>query len=389
MLANKIRRLFITLCFIAQVFLLTGCWDRVEFNSLAIVTAIGIDLAENDQIELSVQIYIPQTSGGGGGNSESAGGTKNQSLVVYSKAKTLNEALDKQRNYISRKLFIGHNEIIIFGKKMAEKSLLEPLEYLFRQPSARERAHVFISNNTAKELLEWTPIFERSGAEHLKNLTLTEKGLQIDLLHLIDSLEDEAKSATLPWIQFQDIDNQKSDTPIINGYGVIKSGKMVGQLEQIDAQGVMWFNDNINKASITTKDKLVSAQLIRGSSNLKPYYDNGQWRITLQVDSQWSVYENNSTLDLSSPSDLKHFEALIESELKGQLISTLTKLQKDLHTDTLGFANAFHRKYPKEWASAKKEWEDIFPKVEVQMELKTSIVQTGASSGDSIEKSMK
>lgn len=49
--------------------LLTGCWDRTEINDLAFVLAGGFDLAENGQLEATLQIALPTevptaTSGG-------------------------------------------------------------------------------------------------------------------------------------------------------------------------------------------------------------------------------------------------------------------------------------------------------------------------------------
>ncbi|MBR8644529.1 hypothetical protein KEH51_07950 [[Brevibacterium] frigoritolerans] len=59
---------------------LSGCWDRIEITDLAIVTAAAIDKKDNDQIELSVQVFIPSsiTSGGGqGGGSQGEWGYDN------------------------------------------------------------------------------------------------------------------------------------------------------------------------------------------------------------------------------------------------------------------------------------------------------------------------
>lgn len=56
---------------------LSGCWDRTEITDLAIVTAASIDKKDNNQIELSVQVFIPSSisSGGGGqGGGASQGG---------------------------------------------------------------------------------------------------------------------------------------------------------------------------------------------------------------------------------------------------------------------------------------------------------------------------
>ena len=54
--------------------LLSGCWDRVEINDLAIVTAAAIDATDDNQIELSLQVFIPKALGSGGGQGGGGGG---------------------------------------------------------------------------------------------------------------------------------------------------------------------------------------------------------------------------------------------------------------------------------------------------------------------------
>ena len=49
---------FSYLLLLCQSPLLSGCWDRVEVNDLAIVTAAVIDKKDDNQIELSNQILV-------------------------------------------------------------------------------------------------------------------------------------------------------------------------------------------------------------------------------------------------------------------------------------------------------------------------------------------
>ena len=47
------KRILLLLATLVSVPLLSGCWDRVEVNDLAIVTAAAIDKKDDNQIELS------------------------------------------------------------------------------------------------------------------------------------------------------------------------------------------------------------------------------------------------------------------------------------------------------------------------------------------------
>ena len=65
------------------VILLTGCWNRVEINDIAIVTAIGLDLIEGDKIRLSLQVALPSKLGPAVG-----GASSGKSTIVISETGT-------------------------------------------------------------------------------------------------------------------------------------------------------------------------------------------------------------------------------------------------------------------------------------------------------------
>ncbi|MFK4998590.1 hypothetical protein ACI2OX_18610 [Bacillus sp. N9] len=75
-----------TVLFSISLLLLTGCWDRMETNDLAIVTAAGIDKADDGQIELSIQIFIPRATGSGSEGAGSNSGGK-ETMVMSHKGK--------------------------------------------------------------------------------------------------------------------------------------------------------------------------------------------------------------------------------------------------------------------------------------------------------------
>jgi spore germination protein KC len=64
------------------------------------------------------------------------------------------------------------------------------------------------------------------------------------------------------------------------------------------------------------------------------------------------------------------------SDLKKRVHIALTQAQK-MNADIFGFADAFYRKYPKEWNRAKDRWDEIFPKVKVQVDRKAKITRPG------------
>lgn len=139
---------------------LSGCWDRTEVNDLAIITAAGLDLTDDHQLELSVKIYLtspsaPQQSSGG--ISDTSGGGAGQSVVRSAVGLTMADAESKLQQVLPREVFWGQGEVFIFGERLAKEGIDEPLEFLIRSPAPRERANVFVSKGSAKDVLQLDP----------------------------------------------------------------------------------------------------------------------------------------------------------------------------------------------------------------------------------------
>ncbi len=82
------KPLILLLALIISLFL-TGCWSRVELNDVAIVTATALDRAENNKLQVSLQILkVKMTKG----ISEKGGGGENATLIVSEKGETIMEA---------------------------------------------------------------------------------------------------------------------------------------------------------------------------------------------------------------------------------------------------------------------------------------------------------
>ena len=114
----------------------------MEINDLAIVTGAAIDQKENDQIELSIQVFVPKALSSGGGQGGGGGGSK----ITYTASQTgknIADALSKIQGKFPREIFWGQCKVFIFGEELAKKR--DPkADGLFTSSSrTRGRAYVF------------------------------------------------------------------------------------------------------------------------------------------------------------------------------------------------------------------------------------------------------
>ncbi|CAG7645760.1 Ger(x)C family spore germination protein [Paenibacillus allorhizosphaerae] len=372
-----------------SVLLLTGCWDRTEVNDLAIIMAAGLDKKTEKTVELSVQVFVPKSSKTGGeelASASSAGGT-GQTLVRAAEGYTLADAISKLQEKLPRIIFWGHAEIFIFGEQIAKEGLSEHIDFLARAPGPRERANLFISKGTAKNILRLLPPLERSSAEVLRELAKAQTGLSVTIKDYAQMMIGGSDASVLPWI---DIVPPEPEAPplqsigFINGSAILKQNRMVGWIDDRLTRGLLWLRNEVKTATVTIEPKeaegRVSLSLLRARTELVPRIENGVWSMTVKIYTEDDIIQNTTILDLSDPKLSHSMERQLAEAIEARIRAVLVKPQKQWNADIFDFAEAFRRAYPKEWKRAKTQWDDIFPHVTVHIESKVKILRTGLSS---------
>ena len=121
----------------------------MEVNDLAIVTAAAIDKKDDNQIELSIQIFIPKTLSSGGGEAGRSGGGK-MTVIASQTGKNIAEALSKLQGKMPRKIFGEQYSVFIFSEKIAKQGIQEHMDFLLRHPEPRGRAYLYVSEGEGK-----------------------------------------------------------------------------------------------------------------------------------------------------------------------------------------------------------------------------------------------
>ena len=116
----KILKILIVLVF--SIFM-TGCWQYIELNDIAIVTAVGID-KEGKEYHLSVQIVNAKKQ------TKDYSAAEESLVTVYdAKGKTLGEALNKISLESPFELYFGHIDMVVIGEATARLGIREYIDF--------------------------------------------------------------------------------------------------------------------------------------------------------------------------------------------------------------------------------------------------------------------
>jgi spore germination protein KC len=360
--------------------LLSGCWDRIEVNDLAIVTAAAIDLTEDNQLKVSVQVFIPRILGKGG----ELGGGVDSTFVRDGIGSNLANAVSMLQMKFPRRIFWGQCKTFIFGRALAEKGIQESYDFLSRHPQPRDRAYIYISKGEAHDVLRLLPPLERFSGEVLKELSTFQTGQRITLNDLGIAMKNESQAVSLPLVEILPAEKGKKETetiPYLDGLAVLKKDRLIGTLDERKTRGVLWIRNEMKQYTISFKPEEEEGEIsltpVKGSVKLTPEVKKGQWIMFVKVKTEGDVVQNETNLNLANPKIIEKIEKDYQKNIKERIELSITNLQEELNADVVDFATEFHRKYPKEWKKAKDQWDEVFPEVKVVVQVEAYIRRPG------------
>lgn len=379
------KRLLHILPLCGSLLLMSGCWDRVELNDLAIITVAAIDKKDDNQIELSVQVFIPKalsTGGGQGGGGSSGGGMV--TLVRSQEGSSMADALSKLQSRIPRKIFWGQCRVFVFGEQLAKGGIQEEMDFLLRHPEPRERAYMYVSKGKAKKILDLLPPLERHSGEVLRELSDLRIGMQVTMQDLDEMLTSTAQAAALPFVDTLSPGKGQKELeaiPYIVGTAVFNKDKMIGKMTERETRGVLWLRDEMEAYTVSVKPEGVKGEIslnpVSAHIKMVPRIQNEKWKMLVKVDTEGAVVQNGTNLNLSNPQLIKDVEKAYEKVIEKRIKLALQKVQHEMKADIVGFAEEFYRKYPKQWKQVENHWDEKFPEVEVNIDVEAHIRRQG------------
>lgn len=367
--------------------LLAGCWDRNEVNEMAIVIGTAIDYKDEETVELSVQLVIPKSMAMGSqsmGSDQGSPGMKS-TLVESASGYTIYDAVAKIQERIPRRLFWGHNRILVISEEVAKDPFSHHVDFFLRHPQPRLRTKLFISEGQAKDMLAVMTPLENSSSKAAQELSRLGFGLRVTIMDFLQMINSDANSAAVPLLKVvppdPEIGEELSEHLQISGAAVVKNGRMVGRIDDETVRGLMWILDQIDTAEISFEpDKAkgsMSVQIIRSKTRLVPKIENGKWRVIVSVDTYDDIVENQTNLDLDDPRVIDELEKNLEKVIADRIQRAIQQVQKEMKADCFGFANVFHRHFPEQWRQVKDRWETMFPDVEIELAISAKIKRYG------------
>lgn len=355
-----------------NIFLLTGCWDYKEVESLSIVAGIAVDKGGKSKYHFTFD--LAETSGSGKD-------TKVMTKLVDMDANSFFEATQLTSKKISKTLNWSNAQIIIISQDLAKEGILKVLDFVFRNEETRLTLEVLISGEkTAGEILELSSIANDVHSFAIdKQLENNQQSLSnvpyILLYEIMSTLQSKGTSLALPVIKKQK--NSKEETSLIEGAAIFNKNMLIGFLEEKDSANVQYVTDKIESAVIESEELGLTFEVYKNKTEVTPTYKGGKLSIEIKTNTEMAINEDESTMDYSTDEKQKEVINQLEQSLEKRISETIKKVQTDYGTDIFGFGDLFSKKYPKQMKALEDNWSESFKQIEVKVTSKIKIRNSG------------
>lgn len=395
---NKFKNISVLVIIILITFLLSGCWDRRDFEKFILIKGVAVDKAkEDDRVKYTVQIVVPSLGGGG---------TKQGDISTYTTSATGYSLYDANRNLVKevgKKPFYGHSEVIIISEEIAKEGIGRYLDYFIRDPEIRGRSSLVISKGEAEEVLKTKHRVENVSATGIKTMvdgvSISGAIITVDLIHFLRQLFNDTTCAVATAIEVRKEESSSSN----QGYGEEKQGeeadnkklyaeggfffkkdKAVGLFTRKEARGLNWIihpeeirGPILVKPTGESKERKIAIEILRVDNKLKPEYKDGKFRMGIFVETEGLIIEDMSRhYNITEVANIKQLNRRYATVVNNEIINTLKKTQP-VGADVFGFGEAFYRKFPKEFLKIKKDWPEYYKNLPVDIDIRAAIRREG------------
>lgn len=403
---KSILLLFLTLVSFSSM---TGCIDTIQLNERAIVQAVGIDW-ENDAYLLTLQIFSPVTGGGTGIDA-----TAENAKVIQAEGKTISEAVQNANLVQGKRLFVGHNRIIIIGSALARQGLEQILSYFSSNPWSRQNVYLAMAEEKAGDILSAKINQGILPAETLEKIMVNseENGLikSVQMVDFLKALDNQYESSFMPVIRLNP-KGEKGDAVATAGGGggggggegggsggsgdeiepvssvelcgtaLFSQAKSVAVLGRDASRGILWLRNEIQKTDIDVESQKYAAATLRvyeSKSTLIPHLvQEDALHFRLEIEAKCIVGESklreNTKFSLEDINELqKAGEAVIAEESRQAFQTAMVTYGADI----FNFGDLVWKNNIQLWKALHDNWPEVSKNMTLDVEVHLNIDRVG------------
>ena len=344
----------------------TGCYDAKGIEELAYVVAIGLDISENDELELTFQFASPGLKGSSKGESAGASSQSKETTNTTVKCSSINSGISLINNHISKKANLSHCQVILISEKLAYNGISKYLDTFLDNIELRSNCNMIITKCRAKDYIaNVNPALESLTARYyessLKASNYTSYIVYVTLSEFYSRMKDTYSQA---YALLGDVtpsstnnssvkinanyiagENPIEDTDLIDNLGiaVFHGDKFVGELTGLDTICHSIVNNDLKECRLSIPSPFKSGNYLDLllTSEKSPKISVSLINSSPLINVETSLVAYGLSLDentsYSSEEALSLIQKYAEKYISNQISTYLYKTAKEYNSDICGF----------------------------------------------------
>lgn len=359
-----------------NLFLLTGCWNKIEIDEQLNVAGVAIDVGENGKsFHISAEAVTTKTQ------EKSAIDTK----VIEADGNTIFEAFRGMVDIASKKLYFGNCKVVIVSEALARKGISQLIDIVTRNHETRSNMDIVISEGcSAKDVLLTEAVASPIVSYEIHELLrATEKNAGKAALsesyQVSNSIQTAGVSTVIPVLQLCKVEDSK--TFKFSGVGVFNKDKLVGFLTPHETKILSFINNKIKNGLLTIEafngsHSYVSFE-ISGSKSQKKYQEiNNTLKVDVITETKVLIGEVGPKTDFIK-AGRETIKLQLEEKMEEDFYLLINKAQTELKSDIFGIGLYIYKNSPELWEKYSVNWDETFKTLEIVVDCKVEILGSG------------
>ncbi|MBW4828392.1 MAG: Ger(x)C family spore germination protein [Clostridiaceae bacterium] len=356
---------------------LTGCWDVMEINERIFVTAVGVDLNEDPNIEndyLITYVY-PNIASIKKGESQ-----KEAKFMKSTVAKTPFDGSRQLTTRLDKPLFFRHMKVIVIGEELLKEpdKIKEFFDGLGRDPRINRKVEIVVAQGKAKDVLSTKTEQELVVGGYLNSMLRNKK---VASRFTAQTFSDIMKDLQVSNVSMAPRTVPKKDEFKLSGAAIIKDYKLIGWLGEYENSLVALAKGNLTSDIIDTyyKDTVVSYVISNGMCKKDVYLDNENINVDINIFTEGYLQEYKYEGDTNAFNQefLKTVEKRVKNKIEKDLEKIIGELQNKYNADILCIGEHISKFEPDLWKKVEGDWDEIFPTLNINVHADVKIRRTG------------
>lgn len=237
----------IVLIILVVALFFSGCMNSARLKDLMVVEGIGID-KNGDKVSICVQTLKADNLSAGRAPSQ------NMTFNTDETGNTIFDAIANLSNNLSKKVFFGHNKLIVFSSEVCESDLKTHLDYLLRSTESRVDVALCIAKDKAKDVIESNENESHVPSENiaslLKNGQDAGTSAYVTVNEILNLHSDKTSDYYLPMLEKSD----DRDNVTTTGLGLFRDSALVYVTDSDETMGLLMIRDKIETCSLEFND---------------------------------------------------------------------------------------------------------------------------------------